>query len=80
MSEEFKLLETSKNTYITELLLKQGYYNYKYVVKNNSLISDISNFWQTENNYTAILYEKDRIDGYFKIISVASKNSSKIVN
>ena len=61
-----------------KILLKQGFYNYKYVINDSK--NDIKNFWQTENNYTAILYEKDMLDGYFKIISVASKNSSKIVN
>ena len=61
-----------------KILLKQGFYNYKYVINDSK--NDIKNFWQTENNYTAILYKKDRLDGYFKIISVASKNSSKIVN
>ena len=80
LSEEFKLLETSKNTYVTELLLKQGFYNYKYVVKNNNLISDISNFWQTENEYTAFLYEKKPSDRFYKIIGYANKNSLKIVN
>ena len=68
---EYKYLEK-------KILLKQGFYNYKYVINDSK--NDIKNFWQTENNYTAILYEKDRLDGYFKIISVASKNSSKIVN
>ena len=80
LSEEFKLLETSKNTYVTELLLKQGFYNYKYVVKNNNLITDISNFWQTENEYTAFLYEKKPSDRFYKIIGYANKNSLKIVN
>ena len=80
LNEEFKLLETSKNTYKAELLLKQGFYNYKYVVKNNSLINDISNFWQTENEYTAFLYEKKPSDRFYKIIGYANKNSLKIVN
>jgi len=61
-----------------KILLKQGFYNYKYVINDSK--NDIKNFRQTENNYTAILYEKDMLDGYFKIISTASKNSSKIVN
>lgn len=68
---EYKYLEK-------KILLKQGFYNYKYVINDSK--NDIKNFWQTENNYTAILYKKDSLDGYFKIISVASKNSSKIVN
>ena len=80
LNEEFKLLETSKNTYTTELLLKQGFYNYKYVVKNNRFINDTSNFWQTENEYTAFLFEKKPSDRFYKIIGYANKNSLKIVN
>jgi len=77
ISDRFKLNFEDKY-YEKIILLKQGFYNYKYVINNSK--NDIKNFWQTENTYTAILYEKDRLDGYFKIISLASKNSSKIVN
>ena len=77
ISDRFKLNFEDKY-YEKKILLKQGFYNYKYVINNSK--NDIKNFWQTENTYTAILYEKDRLDGYFKIISLASKNSSKIVN
>jgi len=77
ISDRFKL--NFEDKYLEKkILLKQGFYNYKYVIDDSK--SDIKNFWQTENIYTAILYEKDRLDGYFKIISVASVNSSKIVN
>ena len=77
ISDRFKL--SFEDKYLEKkILLKQGFYNYKYVINDSK--NDIKNFWQTENNYTAILYEKDMLDGYFKIISVASKNSSKIVN
>lgn len=77
IGDRFKL--SFKDKYLEKkILLKQGFYNYKYVINDSK--NDIKNFWQTENNYTAILYKKDRLDGYFKIISVASKNSSKIVN
>jgi len=77
ISDRFKL--SFEDKYLEKkILLKQGFYNYKYVINDSK--NDIKNFWQTENNYTAILYEKDMLDGYFKIISIASKNSSKIVN
>ena len=77
ISDRFKL--SFEDKYLEKkILLKQGFYNYKYVINDSK--NDIKNFWQTENNYTAILYEKDMLDGYFKIISTASKNSSKIVN
>ncbi|MEE2604558.1 MAG: type IX secretion system plug protein domain-containing protein [Bacteroidota bacterium] len=77
ISDRFKL-NFNEKYFEKKILLKQGFYNYKYVINDSK--NDIRNFWQTENSYTAILYEKDRLDGYFKIISVATKNSSKIVN
>lgn len=77
ISESYKL--DFRGKYLEKkILLKQGFYNYKYVINDSK--NDVKNFWQTDNNYTAILYEKDRFNGYFKIISLASKNSSKIVN
>ena len=77
ISESYKL--DFRGKYLEKkILLKQGFYNYKYVIDDSK--NDVKNFWQTDNNYTAILYEKDRFNGYFKIISLASKNSSKIVN
>ena len=80
LKEEFKLKKISKNIYSTEVLIKQGFYNYKYIIKTNSYINDVSNFWQTENEYSAILYEKKPSDRYYKIIGYAKKNSVKIVN
>lgn len=45
----------------THLLLKQGYYNYSYAMKN-TLTGDMdydilsSSYWQTENKYSALFY------------------------
>lgn len=74
------ILKKMNNQYRTELLLKQGFYNYKYVINENNLNNEIENFWQTENLYTAILYEKRPDENYFKIKAIAKNNSSNIVN
>ena len=74
------ILKKMNNQYQTELLLKQGFYNYKYVINENNLNNEIENFWQTENLYTAILYEKRPEENYFKIKAIAKNNSSNIVN
>lgn len=74
------ILKKMNNQYRTELLLKQGFYNYKYVINENNLNNEIENFWQTENLYTAILYEKRPEENYFKIKAIAKNNSSNIVN
>jgi hypothetical protein len=73
-------LKKLKDKYQIELYLKQGFYNYKYLIKKNNMNYDINSFWQTENIYTAILYEKKPEDNYFKIKAIATNNSSNIVN
>jgi len=80
ISEQYKMKKYDGNYYSANLILKQGIYNYKYVFKTNSGFEDLSNFWQTENNYKAILYEKKITDRYYKIIGYGEKNSNNIVN
>ncbi|RCL70646.1 MAG: DUF5103 domain-containing protein [Cryomorphaceae bacterium] len=80
ISEQYKMKKNDGNYYSANLILKQGIYNYKYVFKTNNGFEDLSNFWQTENNYKAILYEKKITDRYYKIIGYGEKNSNNIVN
>ena len=80
IEEMYKLKEIGKNLYKCTFKLKQGYYNYKYVTIKNGLVKNLSNFWQTENNYSAFLYQKTASDRYYKIIGYSKKNSDKIVN
>ena len=80
LSEKYKMKKETKNYYTKDIVLKQGLYNYKYVVKTKNGFKDLSNFWQTENNYKAILYEKKITDRYYKIIGFGENNSNKIVN
>jgi len=70
--------------YETKLLLKQGFYNYQYVTK--SIDGTISNhdidgsFYQTENDYTVLVYFKKFGSRYTKVIGVGFGNSEKINN
>tara|TARA_B100001175_G_scaffold165170_1_gene140021 strand:+ start:206 stop:1399 length:1194 start_codon:yes stop_codon:yes gene_type:complete len=80
LNEKYKLKKISKNKFGINLKLKQGYYNYKYVKIEKGALKDISSFWQTENNYSAILYQKKPTDRFYKIIGFGEKNSYKIVN
>ena len=80
INEDSKLKKISNNLYKIKLLLKQGYYDYKYVIDKKGVINTVSNFWETENNYSAILYEKNKSERYFKIIGFGEKSSYKIVN
>ena len=70
----------SDKAYQLSLLLKQGYYNYQYVLKRIEGGYDFQflsgNFSATENNYTAILYYHDQRDGFDRIIGFTEVQSS----
>jgi len=70
--------------YETRLLLKQGFYNYKYVLvdKNNNVDEGAisGDFDQTENNYKVLVYYKDLGGLYDKIIGVGEASSTLITN
>lgn len=66
--------------YDKTMLLKQGYYNYHYVLKyNNQSVGDVSfiegNHWETENNYTILVYNRELGHNYDKLIGVKHINS-----
>ena len=73
-----------KGVYQTSLLMKQGFYNYKYVVvdKENLLKEgEISgNFDETENNYKVVVYYRDLGARYDKIIGLGEANSVQMTN
>ncbi|MFV9551944.1 type IX secretion system plug protein domain-containing protein [Algibacter sp. PT7-4] len=73
-----------RNLYETNLILKQGFYNYKYVVvnKDNTLNEGAisGNFWQTENNYKVLVYYRDLGARYDRIIGFNQVSSTNISN
>ena len=79
-------LEYNKNNglFETQILLKQGFYNYKYVYLsangefNDHFIS--GSFDITENDYTILVYYRDIGARYDQIIGVGSASSRNIVN
>lgn len=70
--------------YETTLLLKQGFYNYKYVYLsaegefNDHFIS--GSYDITENDYTILVYYRNVGGRYDEIIGVGSANSRNIIN
>ena len=73
-----------KGIYELQMLMKQGFYNYKYVVVDqNDTLSEGSisgNFDETENNYKVIVYYRDLGARYDKIIGLGEANSVQITN
>jgi hypothetical protein len=71
----------SRQAYETTLLLKQGYYNYKYVAIDNRMnfISDFfdESFAQTENEYTVNVYYRGIHDRWDRLVAIESINTAK---
>ena len=85
LNEETLLTYDRKiSAYTGKLLLKQGFYNYKFVTKtidNKIDKNEIGgNFDTTENEYIVIVYYKGPTDRTDKIIGVGSANSKDITN
>ena len=72
------------NTYTVPILLKQGFYNYKYiVVDNNGQIKEgeiSGNFYQTENDYKVLVYYRDLGARYDRLLGIGNGNSVNISN
>ncbi len=66
------------------ITLKQGFYNYKYVIEHEDGKVDLNtidgNFHFTENNYLILVYYRNFGDLYDSVIGVGSANSSTISN
>lgn len=72
------------DSYRCSRLFKQGFYNYKYVLVDRDGSVDegaiSGNFWQTENDYTVLVYYRDLGGRYDRIIGMGLGNSSTITN
>ncbi|MCK5907080.1 MAG: DUF5103 domain-containing protein [Flavobacteriales bacterium] len=82
LEEDNKLVfNKDYEVYEASILLKQGYYDYKYVAvdkKTNEFLPDAisGSFYQTENNYSIIVYYRsmdsrtDRVVGFYQLRSL----------
>jgi hypothetical protein len=64
-----------RGAYEASILLKQGYYNYAYAfLQNGSYSGDIEfvegSFWETENEYTILVYYRQPGDFYDQLIGI----------
>ena len=70
--------------YQKTILLKQGYYSYNYVLRDRNEPNPMNDFsdtegdhWETENNYTVLVYYRAPGARYDQIIGFASVNSKQ---
>lgn len=86
LSPEYKMdYDEKKGIYEKAILIKQGFTNYKYVIADNKGNIDNENaidgnFYQTENEYTILVYYKENTGRYDRIIGKGNANSLNIIN
>lgn len=86
ISPEYKMdYNEKKGIYEKPLLIKQGFTNFQYVIADNKGIIDNENaidgnFYQTENEYTVLVYYKENTGRYDRIIGKGNANSLNIIN
>ena len=76
--------DEASGTYRNDRLFKQGFYNYKYVLVDRDGSIDEGavggNFWQTENDYTVLVYFRDLGARFDRIVGIGKANSTAITN
>lgn len=84
LSEENKMIYNPKSeVYEGILLLKQGFYNYKYVRKTQNFLDKIGisgNYAATENDYTVLVYYRPLGALHDALIGVGQTTSFELLN
>lgn len=85
LSDENKMTYNDETGYMEATLkIKQGFYNFKYVIKKDNKEIDLNaiggNFHFTENNYLVLVYYRNFGDQYDSIIGIGNGNSRNISN
>ena len=69
--------DTAQKMYVSDLLLKQGFYNYRFVTKDLDNQLDFNeiggSFYQTENEYTILVYYKPFGARYDRVIGIGTR-------
>ena len=76
---------TEKEVYEKAIMIKQGFTNYQYQIADKKGVIDFENaidgnFFQTENEYTILVYYRENNDRYDHVIGKGSANSLNIIN
>jgi hypothetical protein len=86
LSAENKMdFDPKKNVFEKAILIKQGFCNFQYQIADDKGNIDAKNaidgnFWQTENDYTILVYYKESSDRYQRVIGKQTANSTNITN
>lgn len=86
LSDENKMdYNEKKGVYEKALMIKQGFTNYCFTIADSKGKIDNENaidgnFWQTENNYSAIIYYRENNQRYDRVIGKGDATSTDIIN
>ena len=85
LTDENKMIYNEDNGTLEAIIkMKQGFHNYKYVVKRENEDIELNmisgNFHFTENNYLILVYYRNFGDMFDSVIGVGSANSRNISN
>ncbi len=86
LSDENKMdYNEKKGIYEKAIMIKQGFTNFSYTVADSKGVIDNENavdgnFWQTENNYHAIIYYRENNQRYDRVIGKGIATSTDIIN
>ena len=86
LTPEYKMdYNPKKGIYEKAILIKQGFTNFKYIIADDKGVIDDENaidgnFYQTENDYTILVYYKESIGRYDRVIGKGTANSLNIIN
>jgi hypothetical protein len=86
LSPEYKMeYNPKKAIYEKAILIKQGFANFEYKVADDKGVIDYENaidgnFYQTENDYTIVVYYRENIDRYDRVVGKGIANSINIIN
>ena len=82
LDDKFKMkFNETTGLYETDVFMKQGYYTYTYYLadKNGGDFNNTleGNYWETENNYTILIYYKGFMDRVDQLLGAAQINSRR---
>lgn len=86
LTEESKMdYNEKKGIYEKAIMVKQGFTNYCFTIADTTGKIDNENaidgnFWQTENNYNALIYYRENNQRYDRVIGNGSATSTDIIN
>ena len=74
-----------KGIYEKAIMIKQGFTNYQYVIASDKGKIDAENavdgnFYQTENNYSVLVYYRENGQRYDRVIGKGDASSTDIIN